>query len=219
MRRKRSGLWTVLFCVLLISGGLGGMVALLIVGLSDAERTPETRQPPKERIPEPQARIELPRLTLPVTPLPREVKDDLKPQPKRTPIAGAPGYSVVVNPDGTSYLDGPEGRQELVDRTQAALPDERELNRRIGERLRRSSKPVVSQKEGLGQLVVLDEGVVDIPKGLIITFTASDRLVVLNEDGASTVYHVNGKIERRERDRLKESKPAQPRPPPPKPME
>jgi len=218
MRRKRSNLWTVLFCGVLISGGLGGMVTLLVVGLPDAERTPEPRQPPRERIPEPRTTAPF-ALSLPVASMPREVRDDLKPQPRRTLIAGAPGYSVVVNPDGTSYLDGPDGRQELVDRTQAALPDERELNKRIGERLRRSSTPVVTQKEGLGQLVVLDDGVVDIPKGLVITFTAADRLVVLNEDGASTVYHVNGKIERRERDRPKESKPPRPRPPPPKSME
>lgn len=119
--------------------------------------------------------------------------------PRRLPVAGAPGFYVVVNPDGTSYLERPDGvRQVLVDSLLARTPDPREVERRIRAKMEAADRP--KAKRELGQVIVLDKGVVDVPKGAVVTFVGSDRAVVLDDDGvSSTVYHADGRVEKRDR--------------------
>ena len=200
--RKRPPRWPSVVVTFLILCGLGGMVALVVLATPDATHVAAPGKTVKAQVP-----LSAPtdRPAFVIAPLPRSKLALESPireiPPRRFPIAGADGYTVVLNADGTSYLEGPTGRHDLVDKTLARTPSERELAVRIAERIKKSAVPVVPQREGLGQLVVLDDGVVDIPKGSVVTLTAADKLVVLNGDGTSTVYHASGKIERRERTR------------------
>lgn len=119
------------------------------------------------------------------------------PEPRRVPVAGQDGYFVVFMPDGTSYLEAPDGKKtQLVDAAFASRPDPDRLAARLAAKL--APKDGDKRREP-GQLIVLDEGVVDVPKGAQITLIEKDRLVVMNGDGSSTVYYADGKTELREK--------------------
>ncbi len=109
---------------------------------------------------------------------------------QRIPVAGQTGYSIVVAQDGSSYLEGPGGKKirELLPpgESPAAIPVD------IVKKLS------VTPKQSLGQLIVCDKGVIDVPKDAIITFIGDDRVVTHSPNGVSVVYHVDGRIERRE---------------------
>lgn len=118
-----------------------------------------------------------PEITAPVVPA----------KSQRIPVTGAPGFVVIVHPDGASELEDAAGvRTPLTpaDATPLAVVP---------------SKPQPEPKTTVGQLIVLDRGIVDVPKDSLITFTGEDNLVVLNADGSSTVYRTDGRIERRAR--------------------
>jgi hypothetical protein len=129
--------------------------------------------------------------------------------PRRLPLAGAEGYFVVLMPDGTSYLESPNGQKtSLVDKRFASIPSELALNAQIAKQLqqRQKQQAIIKPPETrLGQLVVLDEGVVDVPEGAIITFVGPDRLVATSNNGTSTVYYANGRVEVRNRADLLDS--------------
>jgi hypothetical protein len=130
--------------------------------------------------------------------VPEPEKEPAPPRPRRIPVGGAPGSFVVLMPDGTSYLEAADGsRQQLVDKTFLEQPSKEEIVERLVSRLRESKRPAA--RAGPGQLVVLDRGVVEIPKDAQITLVEKDRLVALGDDGSSTVYHADGRTEVRER--------------------
>jgi hypothetical protein len=115
---------------------------------------------------------------------------------RRVPVAGQEGYFVVFMQDGTSYLEAPDGKKtQLVDAAFARRPDPD----RVAARLAAKLAPKDKDKREPGQLIVLDEGVVDVPKDAQITLIEKDRLVVMNGDGSSTVYYADGKTELREK--------------------
>lgn len=135
----------------------------------------------------------------PALPPRREVVPVAAVEPRRVPLAGVEGFHVIFMPDGTSLLEGPDGKkQPLVDAAFAAKPSPAELSARLAEKLKPRSLP---RKSGPGQLVVLDDGVVDVPVGAQITLIEKDRLVVLNGDGTSTVHYADGRTEIRDRRR------------------
>lgn len=107
--------------------------------------------------------------------------------PKRIPVAGADGYEIVVYKDGSSYMEGPEGKKTQL--TAPAIPD-------IESKVERKIQTIKPKKTALGQLVVTDLGVVDVPKGAVITFIGRDKIVTHDQDGTSVTYYVNGRIER-----------------------
>lgn len=186
MRRRRSftGYWTAGIVV----GVVGLVSAVFLVSTvkpTTTDRVEEAKSAPAD-------------ITQLLQPVP-SAQAGKRNQTRRMPVAGAPGFFIVVNPDGTSYLEKPSGqRQVLVDAAQAAVPDPGTLALRVKEKMEEVSRP--KPKTEIGQLVVLDRGVVDVPKGAVITFTGPDRAVVLNEDGiSSTVFHSDGRVERRER--------------------
>lgn len=111
----------------------------------------------------------------------------------RVRVAGMDGHFVVFSPDGTSFLETPSGRRELVDAGFAARRRPEAVAAKVAETL------AASPRRQPGQLVVLDGGVVDIPVGAQITLMESDRLVTMNGDGTATVYHVDGRVEVRDR--------------------
>lgn len=117
---------------------------------------------------------------------------------RRLPVAGAAGFFVVINADGTSYLESPTGKQALVSADFTMPPSaEQALAARLAARANRPTE--APRKARLEQLVVLDHGVVDVPRGATITLVTADYLVVLNQDGTSTVYYVDGRSEVRGR--------------------
>jgi uncharacterized protein YjdB len=115
--------------------------------------------------------------------------------PRQLPVAGAPGFFVVLKRDGSSELLDPEGK-----RTPLAAPgkmldkDVTQIQKAVAAQLNKPAKKVA-----VGQLVVLEKGVVDVPKDAIITYLDTDRLITLATDGSSTVYKVDGSVETRER--------------------
>ena len=106
---------------------------------------------------------------------------------QRISVAGQPGYFIVVQEDGASYLEGPDGKKirQLAD----ASPRE-EI--RVPQKLITN---VLPKRSSLGQLIVCDKGVVDVPVEAVITFIGVDRVVTHNPDGTSVIYHTDGKIE------------------------
>lgn len=157
----------------------------------------------------PRSQLEKPELMPSAPVLPKDEPAPTTPvRPRRLPIAGAEGYFVVIHPDGTSFLETPDNQmQPLVDAATARMPIDRDLEARLRLRLNEIIRP---KRSGLGQLIVLEHGVVDVPQDAVITYQGKDRLVVLNGDGTSTVYHADGKVETRERQLPKERAPVSP---------
>lgn len=107
--------------------------------------------------------------------------------PKRMPVSGLPKHFIVVYLDGSSYLEYPDGRTEkLTDPGTTPVPED-PLAR----------KPIPKPDPKLEKLIVLDKGVVNIPKDSIITFIGADRVITHDSSGSSTTYFVDGRIETR----------------------
>jgi hypothetical protein len=107
--------------------------------------------------------------------------------PRRMKVAGREGYWVVILQDGSSYLEGPDGKKETLAEAGPALV---------------TPKPKVTLPAPLkpvGQLVVCDDGVVDVPLGAVITLIGKDKVVTHTEDGSSVVYYTDGRVEQRGR--------------------
>lgn len=147
---------------------------------------PRTRVVPEAVVPEEKPAVTSPVVT-PVVPPPVV--------PQRFPVSGAAGFFVILNADGSSSLEDPSGKIVKLADANKQTP-ETELASRL---LANVKNPRPDTKTAVGQLIVLEEGVVDVPKDALITFMDKDKLVVLATDGTSTVYHVDGRVERRER--------------------
>ncbi len=91
-------------------------------------------------------------------------------------------------------MERPDGRRTALVEADAAARTVEAAADSVGERM--SPPP---RKTEVGQLVVCDKGVVDVPKGAIITLVAEDKVVTREADGSSTVYHTDGRVERRDR--------------------
>jgi hypothetical protein len=101
-------------------------------------------------------------------------------------VAGAPGYSVELLPDGSSRLALPDGSVRPLagpPPPAAAVPAQPPARR----------PPPAPRPEDL-QLYVLENGIVSIPKSAVVTAVEADR--VITHDGSTTrVYHSSGRIE------------------------
>lgn len=162
---------TAVFVVLAI--GMLACAASLLVFLSlSAATTPET--PPEA--PTPQAPA--------IAPAEPKQKEEW---PRRYPVAGRVGYHVVIEKDGSSVLETPEGVRTKLSEAEARLPEPKpEPERKL------PARPP-------GQLVVCERGVVDVPQGAVITLVADDKVVTHEPDGTSVTYFVDGRVVRRDR--------------------
>lgn len=207
-RRQRARSRQPWLSGLLVAAGVGGMLGLIFLGSVPPSPSDGHRAVPKLPISLPKPPTAVATNSLPFAPF--EVPGSLLPgdgKPRRLPVTGAAGYVVVLNPDGTSYLEGPKGdKTQLVDRTFAKMPSERELEERIRKRLLRPTPATPKREAVVGQLVVLDEGVIDVPQDALVTYTGPDRLVALNPDGTATVYWADGRTEVRDRRRPVEAR-------------
>ncbi len=114
---------------------------------------------------------------------------------RRLPVAGTSGYTVILRPDGFSELEAPDGtRTLLTEASHSTATDSIDLAR-ITARLNRK----VPRRAEDGQLIVLEKGVVDVPKEAMIVYIGPDYLVTRDEAGDSIAYHVDGRVERRAR--------------------
>lgn len=111
------------------------------------------------------------------------------PGPRRLPVAGSAGAVVVLEPDGSSYLESGDGPPiPLADAADPVAPTVDEaLVAKLAARLEAAPRAA-------GRLVVLEKGVVEVPRDAVVTYLGEDRLVVHAPDGASTTYHVDGRI-------------------------
>jgi hypothetical protein len=112
------------------------------------------------------------------------------PAPRRLPVGGATGYVVVIEPDGSSYLEDPSGRRTVLAEA-APVPAPPEVR----------PKAAPPAKTTVGQLIVCDTGVVDVPTGAVITFVGRDKVVTRDEAGGSTTYYTDGRVEAHVRER------------------
>lgn len=113
--------------------------------------------------------------------------------PRRLPIGGSDSHHLVVESNGATYLVAPDGTRKLI--VPARGPDLTAITE-----AKVKNKITPERRSELGQLIVCDEGVVDVPKDAVITFVGKDRVTVLNLDGSSTNYFVNGRSEHWSRD-------------------
>jgi len=172
MRRNRALWWSIVSLV----AGIATSIALVAVVTHPEPRPPAAAQ-----------RSELPHV--------EQGTEPAAAGPRRMPVAGAPGYWVVVNTDGSSYLEGPDGQRTALAAAGPSVPEQRVADA-IAKRLAKTPE----KRKGLGQLVVCDSGVVDVPKDAIITFVGVDKVVTLDpNDGSSTAHYVDGRVQRRER--------------------
>ena len=124
---------------------------------------------------------------------PQPTATALEVKPQRFPVAGAAGFFVIVNLDGSSSLEDPAGTVTKLSDAGKLTP-ETELVRKLLTNITETP-----ETKTIGQLIVLETGVVDVPKEALITYVGKDNLVVLAADGSSKVYHVDGRIEQRAR--------------------
>jgi hypothetical protein len=78
----------------------------------------------------------------------------------------------------------PESEEALINKLLQQLPAQ-------------AAGPAV--KKAVGRLVVLEQGIVDLPVGAVVTFLGKDKAVTHDPDGSSVTYYVDGRVERRER--------------------
>jgi hypothetical protein len=170
--------WIVWVVATLIVCAMVGCLVLVFLLAQDAEEVPEK---PSEGAKN--SRKEPSRLTVaaPIT--------------RRLPVSGAKGFYIVINPDGSSYMEGPEGKKTSLT---GALPKASGAPDTLVDKVvgRMADLPV---KAEVGQLVVCDNGVVDVPKNAVITYIGEDKVVTHNSDGSSTVYFVDGRVVQRDR--------------------
>jgi hypothetical protein len=144
--------------------------------------------PPTELPPDPPPELPVSPFELPVIAPPPP--PPAPPPDRRLPIGGAKGYNVVIRPDGSAALESPDGES----RSLAAAPEPT---------VPAPGVPPVTQERARrpedGQIVVLEAGVVSVPRDAVITYTGRDRLVTHQGDGSSIVYHADGRVERRDR--------------------
>src|SRR5262245_10757355 len=96
--------------------------------------------------------------------------------PRRLPVAGAEGYTVVVNPSGESYMEGPDGKRTvLVEPNPPPAVSPQEVEARLAERLAQLARDKAARKNEPGRLVVLDEGVVEVPLTSVVTLQSKDK--------------------------------------------
>lgn len=111
----------------------------------------------------------------------------------KTPVSGAPGYFVVQRPDGSGFLEGPDGKQQPL---RSPVTDSPNLEKRVADKI--ADAPQVKRDVKPENLFFLEKGVVAVPTGGIVTFADKDHVVVL-EDGSTVVYYTDGRREVRER--------------------
>lgn len=124
---------------------------------------------------------------LTVVPVTTAVSSTGIPQEQRWPVAGAEGFYVIITPDGATYLEEPGQPRKLL-----SAPE-------------RPEPATVSQAKppepppGLRQVVVCDDGIVNLPTDAILTFVGKSHATALLPNGVSVTYHTDGRVEARGR--------------------
>lgn len=107
--------------------------------------------------------------------------------PRRLPIGGTGNY-MAIEPDGSAYLVSSDGtRSQVMNPTPRPIPPTVTGRATMPQRI-------------IGQIIVCDTGLVDVPKNAIVTYVGRDRVTILNDDGSSTTYFVDGHSEHWARD-------------------
>jgi hypothetical protein len=114
---------------------------------------------------------------------------------ERFPVRGSDGYVLLVDPDGSVYVDGPEGKRLLLPPTPAA------------KEVKGKKEETAPVRRPLGRFAVLDKGLVELPAEGVVVFTGPDHVVVASMDGLATAYFTDGRAEVRGRGDLKGAKP------------
>lgn len=164
------------------------LVACLLAGLLTDEQ-PVDPEEPVSPAPTGEPPVSVPTPRPPTPPVKRD-------WPRRYAVSGAAGFFVVINQDGSSYMEKPDGsRQQLAEA--GSMDQGVRAEAAVTRALERAQQ--APAKATVGQLVVCDTGVVDVPMDAVITFVGSDKVVTLNQDGSSTAYYTSGRIEQRDR--------------------
>lgn len=105
----------------------------------------------------------------------------------KTPVSGAPGYFVVRLADNSSYLEAPDGSRQALKAATAVNPA---LEKTVTDKVTAvAAAPVDVRPENL---YFLDQGVIAVPTGAVVTFVGKDHVVVL-EDLGTVVYYADGR--------------------------
>ena len=144
-----------------------------------------TEPVPEELPPEPDLPAALPEETAPAA--------AADPLPRRFPIAGSSGRWLVLENDGSAWIEDGEGKRDKLDTSSAPAISSAAITAKY-----RRLTPAEAPKQK-GELVVLERGVVEIAADEIITLLDEDRVVTRNSAGETSVYHADGRVERRER--------------------
>lgn len=178
-RSNRTGLFLVVFVALLCVGTAAGLILLAVTQPVDPVTESKEKEEPKVE----------PKL---VPPPKKEVAPPPKAGPRRLKVAGQEGYFIVIEADGSSAMEAPDGTKTVL--TGPASKDE-DTESAIVKKLE-ETRP---KRAGLGQLVVTDTGIIDIPKDAVVTFIGRDKVVTHDPDGTSVVYFVDGRVVRQAR--------------------
>lgn len=176
-RSNRTGLFLVVFVALLCVGTAAGLI--LIAANQPAEPVTEAKEPESKVEPKVEPKL--------VPPPKKEVAPPPKSGPRRLKVAGQDGYFIVIEADGSSVMEAPDGTKTVL--TGPAAKNE-DAEAAIVKKLE-DARP---KRAGLGQLVVTDTGIIDIPKDAVVTFIGRDKVVTHDPDGTSVVYFVDGRV-------------------------
>ena len=110
-------------------------------------------------------------------------------QATKQPVSGALGYFVVTLADGSSYLEGPDGKRQPLTRAVPVI-DAPGLEKKVTDKVAGPAKAPADVKPD--SLYFLEKGVVAVPPGGIVTFVGKDHVVVL-EDAGTVVYYADGR--------------------------
>lgn len=106
-------------------------------------------------------------------------------KPKKIEIAGLPDHYILLYKDGLAELVKPDGTKTVITTPE---PDEKVIP---------IPKPPAPKLE---QLIVTEEGIVNVPKGAIITGIEKGSVTTYNpKDGSVIIYFANGRVETKTR--------------------
>lgn len=118
---------------------------------------------------------------------------DLLKSDSSLPVIGSQGQRIMFEEDGV-YLRTPDGDKKKIANTPEELTQEEAVEKRIREKIALTVLNKKQRNVEPGVLIVLDRGIVEIPKESVIVYQDANKLTCINQDGSVSSYYADGKI-------------------------
>jgi len=112
--------------------------------------------------------------------------------PNSLSVVGSQGQRIMFEEDGVWLTDANGDRRRIANK-----PEDMAVNDSIEEKIRDKLLQVAAKKKkniAPGVLIVLDEGIVEIPKDSVVTWQGKSKLTCIHADGTVSSYYADGRV-------------------------